>query len=504
MRTLQATVATDKPIYSTERRTGRAVLEALVLEGGEWLEQVPLLLDHQRQIPYMVGSAREFRIESGGRLAAMLSFAENHSGANDAWALANGRHARSVSLGYQPIEVEELPPGRTLHLKGRTFTAPANDTLRVVTRWRAREVSLTPIPADDAAMIRSHSFDTEATRTLPEAIARGAKTFQDLFIGALRTRGEFVPHNDVDVIRAGFASVVGVDAFNGLVRGAILDGYRMNNDTTAGWVRTVPLPNFLPSKLAISETPVRLSKIGRGGTAATVAFGLSDDAEWRLARFACQFQFDEMDMLDTEEIGLLQVALAEVGMAARRMIPDMIYALLLTNAAIADGVALFHTSRGNIASGGGSALQESAIDAGLAAIASQCLADNEGDPVHLGLAAKYLMVPPDDIGKARRYVCQNWTGEGDLEVRPESRLSTVGLVDPRDDSIIAGNGNNWLLAAPEEQAAGIVLGLLDGQREPSIRITPLTQGEFGVNVDVKLDLGVCAIDGRPLYWAVGQ
>ena len=497
-RMLTATVATSAPTLVFDLLAGRVITEVLVMAGGEFPESLPLLTDHSRAVPSMVGSAQQFRVEAE-RVSATLVFADDHTGADDAWQLASQRHLRSVSLGYQALEAVDVSPGRSVVVAGRTYTAPANRPLRVTTRWIAKEVSLVPVGADAGATIRSSPEGFDMLNSIGPALPY--MTFPEMFKTLLRSERLAVPENGPDLVRAALSHVSGVSALQNIVNAAVLAGYHSAADSTVGWVRTAPLPNFLPAQVAYNEIPLRFNLMTRGGTAATVHFGLSSATGWRLARFACHFALDEQDLVDDLNIGLFQTAIAEVGAAARRIIPDLVYSLLLSNEALPDTVALFHGSRGNLSSG---ALSSTTLDAGFAAIASQQLTDQEGDPIHVNLRPRYLVVPPANWGVANRVSALLPPGEQFI-VRSESRLTSAGVVDPRDDqTILQGNGANWLMAAAEEQAAGVVVGLLDGRAQPTLRSYELNQGQWGMGFDVLFDCGVCAIDGRPLYWSTGQ
>ena len=174
--------------------------------------------------------------------------------------------------------------------------------------------------------------------------------------------------------------------------------------------------------------------------------------------------------------------------------------MLLANPAMADGTAVFDASRGNR---GAVALDTTPLDSGLAVVGNQLLADVDGAAVHRGLQAKYLTVPPEILGKAKRLARDMSTGESDLVVRAESRLSSGGVVNPLNENLLAGNGRNWLLTCSSDQAAGAVIGSLNGRLEPSIRNYVLDQGQWGVGFDIVFDLAATVVGPESLYWSTG-
>ncbi len=224
----------------------------------------------------------------------------------------------------------------------------------------------------------------------------------------------------------------------------------------------------------------------------------------RAARFAVAKTLDEQDMRDGAEIGLTLAIFDELGRSAASLRPDLVYSTLLDGNTLAgDGVALFHADHGNLATGGGSALASDTLDTAMAAVEAQTLADDQGDALPAGVPARYLLVPPALHGNARRLVRNMALGDGaDLIVRSEPRVS-VGVVDPVTDELVAGSATAWYVAGPEEVRPCILLAALDCKTEPTIRTSELSQGRWGAQFDVHLDLGCVALDWRPLYKAAG-
>jgi hypothetical protein len=56
-----------------------------------------------------------------------------------------------------------------------------------------------------------------------------------------------------------------------------------------------------------------------------------------------------------------------------------------------------------------------------------------------------------------------------------------------------------VLAASADEAPSIVVGVMKGGKGPQVRHFVLDKGGFGVGFDVVYDIGVSAVDGKPLY-----
>ena len=176
-RTVDATISTESPVAMPDYARGEMIPEVLLASGMETAasRQVPLLDSHSRNsMNDQLGSARNIRAD-GGDIVGTLNFA---SGSDRQWQMVREGHATDVSAGYQVQKRVFVPRGETQNVGGRSFTGPVN----VVTKWRLREVSLTPIGADEQAKLRG--FDAtafedseEASDMLPELrkewVARG-------------------------------------------------------------------------------------------------------------------------------------------------------------------------------------------------------------------------------------------------------------------------------------------------------------------------------------------
>lgn len=317
---------------------------------------------------------------------------------------------------------------------------------------------------------------------------------------ALSERGQPVPDDAVECIRTATSHIAGVAPIQSVVNASILQGFADERDSTDGWIRVVAMPNHLRGQLAIVDEPPRLSQIPRGGTAPVANFELSSEG-WKLAKFGSQFALTEEDLLDGKPLGMDLVAYEQLGRAARRLVPDLVYSTLLANAVLADGTPLFDASRGNLAT---AALADTALDTGIGAVVNQTLADEDEYPVHRGLSPRFLIVPGQLVGLARRLVRNMASDEQGLIVRGESRLCAVGVLDPRaPETLRNGSATNWMLACPKEQAAGVLIGALDGNLTPHIRTFELDQGEWGLGFDVSLSLACAALDAQALYWSTG-
>jgi HK97 family phage major capsid protein len=77
-------------------------------------------------------------------------------------------HITDVSIGYEVIKQTHVAPRQTANVSGRSYTAGEHG-LNVVTAWRAKEISPTPIGADQAAKIRESAARSAGFSSVEEA-----------------------------------------------------------------------------------------------------------------------------------------------------------------------------------------------------------------------------------------------------------------------------------------------------------------------------------------------
>lgn len=164
-RSFEALMTTDQPVAVRDFESWQVIDEILVAGGGDFPQQIPLLDDHNRYGSLaVIGSARDFRQTENGWTGRGF-FANPEDGGDERVRAILGRvrdgHIRDVSIGYVPQEWVDIAPGQTQEINGRKYTA-GQRTLRITTKWRAHELSITPIGADSNAKIRSHQGQATA------------------------------------------------------------------------------------------------------------------------------------------------------------------------------------------------------------------------------------------------------------------------------------------------------------------------------------------------------
>lgn len=363
---------------------------------------------------------------------------------------------------------------------------------------------------------------TDEERTVRARLAEKANRFRDLALidvcrEAIRLDGKSVPHSRDETIRSAVSGGTLTNIFTQSISAVLLGAFNEAGDSTVGLCSEVDVPDFKTNDRIRTGEIGNLKRLPRGGTARHA--DISDQVEsYKIARFAEQIVIDEQDIID-DNFGTLQQQGIQLGNAAKRLRPDLVYALLMNNAALgADSIALFHTSHSNIATGAGSVLSESSLMTAITAMAKQKGVKTE---VILNLMAKNLVVTPDLKFVASKLIKSSEIREGrsgtattnqptynalqdeGLTPRMEQRLSS-GFNDPTTGAAITGAATKWFLFGDPAACPTIEVGYLRGTgRAPSLRSFVLERGQWGVGFDVKYDIGAKALDYRNMYYSAG-
>jgi hypothetical protein len=186
---------------------------------------------------------------------------------------------------------------------------------------------------------------------------------------------------------------------------------------------------------------------------------------------------------------------AMYGTAIATLESDVVWGIVTANAAMADGVALFHATHKNLA-GTGTALSVAAVGEGRASMAKQTGLDKK---TVLNIRPSYLVVPAALELAAEQLIAQNLVPAKTGDVVPQSIRTLTPISEPRLDAVSTGA---WFLAANPAQIDTIEFAYLEGQQGAYIE----TRNGFdvdGVEIKCRLDFGAKAIDWRGLYKNAG-
>lgn len=185
---------------------------------------------------------------------------------------------------------------------------------------------------------------------------------------------------------------------------------------------------------------------------------------------------------------------AKLGRAAIEFEAQFLVQLLTSNPTMYDTVALFHANHGNLATGGGSALQSTSLVTARKAMRLQTGLDTI---TPIDATAKFLIVPAA-LEQTAEQLLATISPTQISEVNPfAGKLELV--VDPRLDAYSA---TAWYLAAAPGLIDTIEYSYLEGEEGPQV----FTREGFeidGMEFKVREDFGGGVLDWRGLYKAIG-
>ncbi|CAA0101021.1 ATP-dependent Clp protease proteolytic subunit [Halioglobus japonicus] len=269
---------------------------------------------------------------------------------------------------------------------------------------------------------------------------------------------------------------------------AMLKGWQEAGETFQKWTVKGSVSSFRPAhRAAISDYPAL--PVVREGAEFTHATIDNSGETIALATYGSLFGITRQAIINDDLSAFDRIPRAQ-GIAAMRTIGDLVYAVLAANAAMGDGVSLFHANHGNTST--------DALDvAGLSAARKAMRLQTDANGQALNIGAKYLIVPAaletqaETVLKSTSIASETNSGIANpvgnmAEIITESRLD-------------ANDADTWYLAAEGET---IEVAYLHGVDAPYLE----QQQGFtvdGVAFKVRIDAGVAPLDHRGMYRATG-
>ncbi|MDG4574479.1 MAG: Mu-like prophage major head subunit gpT family protein [Defluviicoccus sp.] len=184
------------------------------------------------------------------------------------------------------------------------------------------------------------------------------------------------------------------------------------------------------------------------------------------------------------------------GTAAATLESDVVWGIVTSNPAMADGVALFHANHKNL-TGTGTALDVANLGKARTAMAKQTGLDGK---TVLNIRPAFLVVPSSLELTAEQMIAQNLVPATVANVVPASIRSLAVIAEPRLDP--ASGAVPWYLFASPSAIDTIEYAYLEGQDGVFIE-TRIGFDVDGVEIKARLDFGAKAIDWRGMHKNAG-
>lgn len=274
-------------------------------------------------------------------------------------------------------------------------------------------------------------------------------------------------------------------------------GYEENAGTYTQWARRAPnAPDFKNINIVqLAGAPDLLQTNEHG----EFKYGSFKDGgvSYALVTYGRMVSLTRQSIIN-DDLRAFERLVSAFGASSSRLENRLVYSQLTSNPAMGDGAVLFHADHGNLGTGAGSALQQSALKSGRTAMRLQKgLAGEE-----LNLAPSYLIVPASLEQDAYQLTSSNYVPakQGDVnEFRQGGRTAVEPIVEPILD---AASASAWYLASSNSQVDTVEYCYLDGAEGPVIESQTGFETD-GITWKCRLDFAAKAVDHRGLYKANG-
>ncbi len=269
---------------------------------------------------------------------------------------------------------------------------------------------------------------------------------------------------------------------------AMLKGYQEAPETFEAWTTTGTLSDFKPGERVDLNTFPSLLRVEEGAEYRYATIG--DRGETiQLATYGNLFAITRQAIIN-DDLGAFTRVPRKMGRAARRTIGDLVYAVLVDNPNMRDGVPLFDSAHGNLLTA--SAISTDSVDAMRAAMATQ----KDGD-ANLGIRLARIVVPVALEGKAK-VVAESQYHVGDTAMNTTISNSVRGTFEVISDARLdAAGGVAWFGTADPDTHDTIEVAYLDGNDQPYLEQRSAWTTD-GAEFKVRIDAAVKALDYRTM------
>jgi len=337
----------------------------------------------------------------------------------------------------------------------------------------------------------------------PEKIAPGAEDLRGLSLRelareALRVAGMRVGGFPLEMIGRALTTTDFPAILADSARKSLFSGFEMAEETWPMWCGTGEVSDFKTHTLPrLSETS-DLDLI-----AEHQEYTYSDRKDiaesYAVATYGKLFAITRQVIIN-DDLSALTLTPAAHGEAAARKIGDVVYAVLNDNAAMADGVALFHATHSNLQTSGAPPDTDQ-IAAGILAMKSQT--DLLGKR-RLQLRPRFFIAPLALEGSSEVYFRSNWFATEASAGTPDEAYATTRanpyagdyfsrVYDGRLDDTSA---TAWYLAATKGKTVNVYF--LNGVQRPYLE-QKTGWSVDGIEYKVRIDAGAKAVAWEGLY-----
>jgi hypothetical protein len=274
---------------------------------------------------------------------------------------------------------------------------------------------------------------------------------------------------------------------------SLFEGWEGAPETWQTWMGTGQVSDFKEHTLVRAGEFEDLEEVPERGQ---YKYGGRAEAKeaYKIVTYGKLFAISRQAIIN-DDLGALTDVPRGHGEAAARKLGDIGYGVLTANAAMGDGVALFHASHGNL--GTPAAVAVASIAEGIKLMKQQ--KDLSGKR-RLNIKPVFFLAPVALEGSAMQFFRTQLIGGANNQpnlVNPYQDPYFTQVYEPRLDD---ADANGWYLAGPKGKT--VRMFFLNGMQEPYME---QQQGWTvdGVEYKVRIDAAAKAIDWRGLFFNAG-
>lgn len=276
------------------------------------------------------------------------------------------------------------------------------------------------------------------------------------------------------------------------VNKVLQSSYRIAPGTFAGWTARNFTLNFHPVSLARVSPPAELQEVGEDDEYQTLDI-VDGEETARVRTFGGILPISRQALTNDDTKALADIG-KMLGITAKLTQNRRVYSVLLSNPVLSDGVTLFHADRGNLMTGGASALSRDSLATALKTMRS--FTDDAGNP--LSVEPKFLLVPPS-LEITAHELCFSDSIPGQTNAAVPNLFKKLGLqpiVEPllEAPSLTGNSSTGWYLL-PDPNLWPVVTTLTlsyPDNLEPYVEEKALWKQD-GVAYKSRIDFEACAV-----------
>lgn len=278
--------------------------------------------------------------------------------------------------------------------------------------------------------------------------------------------------------------------------------YAENVPSYARWARRAPnAPDFKTISVnQLANNPALSLKV----EGAEITYGTVSEKreQYTIATYARGLAVTR-EMIVNDDLRAFDRAITGFAGSARRLENSLVYQQLTANGNMSDGVALFHSTHGNLSTGATTALDATNAAAALAA-ARKLLRKQTGMASEiLNLTPRYIIVPAALEQTAYQFTSANYTPSTPGSVN-EFRAGGATAVEPIVEALLdSTSAAHWYMAADSSQVDTVEYCYLEGAE--GVYVEQMVDFDTdGIKVKARLDFAAKVIDWRGLVRSNGS